>query len=220
MLKALRAPLAQLLRSRTQALNTLLPAAGAALAAMSRAWQPAASPPPRLGFWPSDVLQPLAAGASADAAPLGWLGGRWGQLNASQPAGDRAEPPPWAVDILLMAVPKRRTSYSAKRIRQNAHVRAPSPGSHARRSGARRGFRLASRHDLQAATGSVRPTTPAPAPFLFRSRLVARSSSNTSLSARCASATACPTASATARTARRTSSTAGCEVGGAGVDGF
>ena len=38
-----------------------------------------------------------------------------------------AEAPPWLVDVLLMAVPKKRRSYTRKRIRQAGLIRMRGP---------------------------------------------------------------------------------------------
>ena len=103
-------------RARGHALDTLLPAG---VAAFSRLWPSAMPPLPRIGSAPYGAAEPqplaVAAAASpeASAAASGALGGAWWDSGWVSPSLPSADPPPWAVDILLMVrclalVPLRR----------------------------------------------------------------------------------------------------------------
>ena len=66
---------------------------------------------------PSPPLSPQLLVAPQDA----------GALPAREGEGGRAQPPPWLIDVMLMAAPKNRKSYMRKRNRQHSQMRHSGP---------------------------------------------------------------------------------------------
>lgn len=100
------AMLTTLRSARAQALNWLLPAAGAALTVLGRAWLQS-SPPLRLALEPCALAAPALPAEAAPADVGGSCdpsGSAWRRSWASNLQADteRAGPAPWAADILLM----------------------------------------------------------------------------------------------------------------------
>lgn len=112
--------LAPLRAAQARVLNALLPVAGAVYATLGRTFPPPAS----------NCLQFPLGGQPSQQPALAWGGaGTLGseRSDQSQTVEDSRDTEPLSVDILLMAAPKRRTSYSRKRIRQNAQILMRGP---------------------------------------------------------------------------------------------
>ncbi len=82
-----------------------------------------------LGAPPLSVLAPALSGALRVLTPHAPPALQPAAVPAPSlpPASGAAEAPPWLVDVLLMAVPKKRRSYTRKRIRQAGLIRMRGP---------------------------------------------------------------------------------------------